>query len=132
MSENTERRKYQRLGKEFKVDVKKFVYPIRSQKVIKTTCINISPGGLLLRLREHFNVGDKLQLTLHIPGINKFHPSFFKVFESSLNQSVIAVAEVVRVDKRGWDYEIGVKFLDVYDDDWKALYKFLMKELEKK
>lgn len=131
MSENMERRKYQRLDKEFKVDVRRFVYPINSQRVIKTTCINISPGGLLLKLGEYFNVGEKLQLTLHVPGLNKFHPSFFKVFESSLNQSLVAVAEVVRVDKRGLYYEVGVKFLDVYDDDWRALYNLLTRELKR-
>lgn len=131
MEREKERRKYQRLNKELKVDVRRFLYPIKSQQVIKSRCLNISPGGILLEVSERFNVGDKVQLTLYVPGLNKYHPSFFKVFESSVNQSLIAVAEVVRIELDGSAYKLGVKFLNIYEDDWKALYNFLMREIRK-
>jgi len=126
-----ERRQFQRLNKELGVEVRKFVYPLKSQRIIKTKCLNISPGGMLLDIPEKFNVGDKVQLTLYVPGLNKYHPSFFKVFESSLNQSLVAVAEVVRVELKGGGYKVGIKFLNIYEDDWKALYNFLMRELKR-
>jgi len=126
-----DRRQFQRLNKELGVEVRKFVYPLKSQRIIKTKCLNISPGGMLLDIPQKFNVGDKVQLTLYVPGLNKYHPSFFKVFESSLNQSLVAVAEVVRVELKGGSYKVGIKFLNIYEDDWKALYNLLMRELNR-
>jgi len=126
-----DRRQFQRLNKELGVEVRKFVYPLKNQRIIKTKCLNISPGGILLDIPEKFNVGDKVQLTLYVPGLNKYHPSFFKVFESSLNQSLVAVAEVVRVELKGGSYKVGIKFLNIYEDDWKALYNLLMRELKR-
>jgi len=131
VEEMKDRRQFKRLNKELGVEVRKFVYPIKSQRVIKTRCLNISPGGILLDMPEKFNVGDKVQLTLYVPGLNRYHPSFFKVFESSVNQSLVAVAEVVRVELKGGSYKIGIKFLNIYEDDWKALYNLLMRELRR-
>ena len=131
MEEMKDRRQFQRLNKELGVEVRKFEYPLKSQRIIKTKCLNISPGGILLDIPQKFNVGDKVQLTLYVPGLNKYHPSFFKVFESSLNQSLVAVAEVVRVELKGGSYKVGIKFLNIYEDDWKALYNFLMRELKR-
>ncbi|WP_461833717.1 PilZ domain-containing protein [Desulfothermus sp.] len=131
MEEIKDRREFKRLNKELRVEVRKFVYPVKSQRVIKTRCLNISPGGILLDMPEKFNVGDKVQLTLYVPGLNRYHPSFFKVFESSLNQSLVAVAEVVRIELKGGSYKVGIKFLNIYEDDWKALYNLLMKELRR-
>ncbi len=131
MEEIKDRREFKRLNKELRVEVRKFVYPVKSQRVIKTRCLNISPGGILLDMPEKFNVGDKVQLTLYVPGLNRYHPSFFKVFESSLNQSLVAVAEVVRIELKGGSYKVGIKFLNIYEDDWKALYNLLMRELRR-
>ncbi len=126
-----DRREYKRLNKELKVEVRRFVFPVKSQRVIASRCLNISPGGILLEVSEPFAVGDKLQLTLYVPGLNRYHPSFFKVFESSVNQSLIAVAEVVRIERAFGTYRMGVKFLNIYEDDWKALYNLLMRELSR-
>ena len=131
MEEMKDRREFQRLNKELGVEVRKFEYPLKSQRIIKTKCLNISPGGLLLDIPRRLNVGDKVQLTLYVPGLNKYHPSFFKVFESSVNQSLVAVGEVVRVEVTGGSYKVGIKFLNIYEDDWKALYNFLMRELKR-
>jgi len=131
VEEIKDRREFQRLNKELEVEVRKFVYPLKNQGIIKTRCLNISPGGLLLDIPRRLNVGDKVQLTLYVPGLNKYHPSFFKVFESSVNQSLVAVAEVVRVELKGGSYKVGIKFLNIYEDDWKALYNFLMRELKR-
>ncbi len=126
-----DRREYKRLNKELKVEVRRFVFPVKSQRVVASRCLNISPGGILLEVSEPFAVGDKLQLTLYVPGLNRYHPSFFKVFESSVNQSLIAVAEVVRIERAFGTYRMGVKFLNIYEDDWKALYNLLMRELSR-
>ncbi len=124
-----ERRQYQRLAKKYRVEIKKFCFPMSGGGAKQVSCLNISAGGLLLESAEKFEVGDQVQISIYISMLNKFHPSFFKVFESDIGPSLNAVAEVVRVEKgTGLAYQLGIKFVDVYEDDWKALYHLLEKE----
>jgi c-di-GMP-binding flagellar brake protein YcgR len=133
MHQETEKRDHQRLRKPFQVEIRLFAFPVQSQPTIEVHSVDISGGGLLLHCSRKFAVGDKLQVTIHIPSLNKFHPGFFKVFESDLGQSLTAVAEVVRIEEIVplRDYALGLKFLDVYEDDWKALENMIRKELRK-
>ena len=127
-----ERRKFPRLYKNFKVELKRLIFPLKEQKVIETKCINISAGGLLLRVEDPFEIKDKVQVFLYILNIGKFHGSFFKVFEPVTDQKVSAIGEVVRVEKIGDGvFEIGIRFVDIYDEDWKALYNFILDEIKR-
>ena len=126
MNEQRERRQYGRIPRQFKVELKDLGFSDSTSRVLETRCVNISAGGLLLDSPQAFQLGDKLQVRLFIPRLNRFHPSYFKVFESSTGQNLLAVAEVVRVeDDQGCMTRIGIKFLDVYEDDWQALFRLL-------
>ena len=131
MASDNERREYSRLPKDFRIDLNKFAFPVNAQKVHSTKCINISAGGLLLESSQKFEPGDKVQVRIYTPRLNKFHPSYFKVFETSNGQNVLAIAEVARTEEKIplQKYEVGVKFVDVYEDDWKALYNLLRAEM---
>lgn len=126
-----EKRDHQRLRKPFQVEIREFAFPIRRQPTIEVHSADISGGGLLVHCSRKFSEGEKLQVTVYIPSLNKFHPGFFKVFESDVGQSLTAVAEVVRVQEVSplRDYALGLKFLDIYEDDWKALENMILKEL---
>lgn len=133
MQHGTEKRDHQRLCKPYRVEIREFAFPIQRQPAIEVHSADISGGGLLVHCSRRFSVGDKLQVTIDIPSLNKFHPGFFKVFESDVGQSLTAVAEVVRVQEVAAlrDYAVGLKFLDIYEDDWKALENMILKELRK-
>jgi c-di-GMP-binding flagellar brake protein YcgR len=122
-----ERRQYERLPKNFRVELKELAFGASNNQAVQTRCLNISAGGLLLEVPRSFSQGQKVQVRLYVPSLNRFHPSFFKVFESSLEQSLLAVAEVARVQEKVplQLYQVGIKFLDVYEDDWQALYRML-------
>ncbi|MFW6324513.1 MAG: PilZ domain-containing protein [Desulfovibrionales bacterium] len=125
----TDRRQYQRIGKSFQVRLQKLEYPVNDQKSVALWCKNISAGGLLLDSEDKlFEEGDKVRTTISIPRLNKFHPGFFKVFQNDAEQNLIAVAQVVRSGKRdsGPGYEIGISFVDVYEDDWRALSRMIL------
>ncbi|MFO8031210.1 MAG: PilZ domain-containing protein [Desulfohalobiaceae bacterium] len=124
---NQDRRQYQRLPKDFRVELKELSFAASGHQAVQTRCLNVSAGGLLLETSRSFNLGQKVQVRLFVPSLNRFHPSFFKVFESSLEQSLLAVAEVARVEEKLplQLYQVGIRFLDVYEDDWQALYKML-------
>ncbi len=128
-----EKRAHVRLTKPFEVKIKPFAFPLQRQPTSEVHSVDISEGGLLVHCARRFTVGDKLQVTIIIPSLNKHHPGFFKVFESDVDQSMTAVAEVVRVQEviPLRDYGLGLKFLDIYEDDWQALRTLILKELRK-
>lgn len=131
MTQGSERRNYQRLSKQLKVDMRKFQYPLASQAWISTVCENISAGGIFIESSQKVNVDDQLQLRIYVPNLKKFYPSFFKVFESDTGQSILVVAQVIRVidmpDKR--TYGLAIQFVNVYEDDWQALHDLIIKEM---
>lgn len=133
MTERTNRRKHERVPKAYRLELQELVFPLHQQSKISATCEDVSAGGLSVVTRRKFAVGDKVQVRLYMARLNKFHPGFFKVFESDVDQSLQAVAEVVRVDERipFTSYCLGLRFTDVYDDDWRALHGLLQDELRR-
>lgn len=133
MSSEHERRKHSRLPKSYRLELAEFVFPLNQQPRIRAACEDVSAGGLSVVVDRRFQVGDKVQVRLHMARLNKFHPGFFKVFESDVDQTLQAVAEVVRVDERIplTRYCLGLRFTDVYDDDWRALRGLIEDELRR-
>jgi len=118
-----------RLEKNFRVEIREFRFPLAKQPSYEVQCADISAGGLLLECRKKFEIGDKLQVKIFIPSLNKYHPGFFKVFESDAGQFLQAIAEVVRADDLVpfTSYHLGIRFLDIDHDDWNALRNFISK-----
>jgi c-di-GMP-binding flagellar brake protein YcgR len=128
MSES-DRRQYVRLEKPFTVTMQLFDFPPSGEEV-ETVCRNISAGGMLLESPRGVFPGSMVKATIHIPMLNKFHPGFFKVFENDLDQNLIALAEVVRSQELSQEaHVLGLKFVDVYEDDWKALHNLIIANL---
>jgi hypothetical protein len=80
--------------------------------------VNASQGGLLLRLPEEVNIGQRLALKLFFPD------------QSELN-TVKASVQVVWMDIHmrkdwTWDYETGVRFVDISPEDMAILKNFLI------
>ena len=86
---------------------------------------DISAGGLLLSSPKELALGALLKLELRVPGWGKHQGHFGPAHEQDL-RPLVAVGQVVRVEcLEGGDYELGVKFLNVYPDDYAALLKFI-------
>ena len=79
--------------------------------------VNASQGGLLLRLPEEIEVGQHLTLKLFFPS------------QSELNAIRVSV-RVVWMDLHmrkdwSWDYQTGVRFVDICTEDMTLLMNFL-------
>lgn len=133
MSQDSERRQHARLPKPYRLELAEFVFPLKQQPRISAVCEDVSAGGLAVVVPRRFELGSKVQVRLHMARLNKFHPGFFKVFESDVDQALQAVAEVVRVEERIAlrSYCLGLRFTDVYDDDWRALHGLIQDELRR-
>ncbi|MFW5731361.1 MAG: PilZ domain-containing protein [Desulfonatronovibrionaceae bacterium] len=123
-----DRREFVRVPRKFRVEVQDFVFPLAQQKPTRVECADISAGGLRIICSRRFAEEHKVQVKVFIPSFNKFHSGFFKVFESDVGQYLQAVAEVawVREAVPLTSYETGLRFVDVYEDDWLALRKMIL------
>jgi c-di-GMP-binding flagellar brake protein YcgR len=119
VSQERERRKHTRLPKSYRLELAEFVFPLKQQPRISAVCEDVSAGGLAGVVPRRFEVGDKVQVRLHMARLNKFHPGFSR-FSKATSTDPQAVAEVVRVEERVpfASYCLGLRFTDVYDDDW--------------
>jgi hypothetical protein len=80
--------------------------------------VNASQGGLLLRLPEEMEIGQHLALKLFFPS------------RSQLN-TINAAVQVVWTDLHmrkdwSWDYQTGVRFVDICTEDTTVLKNFLI------
>jgi c-di-GMP-binding flagellar brake protein YcgR len=86
---------------------------------------DISAGGLLVSSARSFPLGTLLKLELRVPGWGKHQGRFGPASDQDL-RPLVAVGQVVRVETLdAGDYELGIKFLNVYPDDQEALRKFI-------
>ncbi len=111
------------------MEIQELLFPLSSQKKTRVESADISEGGLRVSCNRRFSNNQKVQVKVFIPSLNKYHPGFFKVFESDTGQFLQAVAEVAwaREVVPLVKYELGLRFVDVYEDDWQALRKLILK-----
>jgi hypothetical protein len=111
-SMTSEKRKYPR----FNVDL-----PIkygRTQILLKyARAVNASQGGLLLRLPEEMEVGQQLALRL-------FFPSHSELGTITASVRVVWMDLHMRKDW-SWDYQTGVRFVDICTEDMTIFKNFL-------
>jgi c-di-GMP-binding flagellar brake protein YcgR len=86
---------------------------------------DISAGGLLLSSPKAIPLGTLLKLEIKVPGWGKHQGKFGPAHEQDL-RPLVAVGQVVRLETlEEGEFELGVKFLNVYPDDQEALRKFI-------
>lgn len=129
MESSQNRREYTRLTKNYAVEIRKLELPLDGQTPVEISAVDVSAGGLRVECPQGLAVGDKVQVTLFIPSLNKFHPGFFKVFESDAGQSLTAIGEVVYVHANAGGSGCGIRFINVDESDWQALHGFIVKQL---
>lgn len=116
-----EKRKHVRLPKSYRVEAKEFKFPMTSQPYVEATCADISPGGICVESKNQFKQGERLQVRVCIPRLNKFMPGFFKYYENDAEQYINAIVEVAWVESSSGYYLMGLRFLDLDQDIVKAL-----------
>lgn len=92
-----------------------------SQSVFK----DVSGGGILLDSPQEHPLGTLLKLEVHLPGWGRHQKGFGSPSDKEV-RPLVAVGQVVRVEQLdAGGFELGIKFLNVYPDDWAALLKFI-------
>jgi hypothetical protein len=74
-----------------------------------------------------FEEGATCQVRVLIPLLNKYSPSFFKVYENDAEQYFLALAEVAWIRPAGGRYLVGFRFVNVDENQSHALEKLIAK-----
>ena len=119
-----ERRQYRRIPLEASLSFQELSFH-KGDVPASSSYRDVSAGGLLLDSPRAYPLGALLKLELRVPGWGRYQNHFGPVQEAEV-RPLVALGMVVRVEQLdAGDYELGIKFQNVYPDDLEALVKFL-------
>ena len=119
-----ERRQYRRIPLEASLSFQELSFH-KGEAPATCSYKDVSGGGLLVDSPRAYPLGTLLKLEIRVPGWGKHQDRFGPAHDQDL-RPLVAVGQVVRVETlEEADYELGVKFLNVYPDDQEALRKFI-------
>lgn len=125
-----DQRDFPRLPKEVDVTLAKLEYPFSAEAEESGTLKNIAKGGIGLIAANAYEPGTRLSLKINLKGWRRYIKSVASIIDDSAGTvattPLTAIAEVVWINSLpDKSYEIGVKFLDIYEDEYNALKKYL-------
>lgn len=124
---HTDQREFARICKEVVIEVSEIAYPLPQEPGERCVCKNISGGGICFTTTSPCKPKTLLSLKLHITGWQSYKKPFSRVLDISSEEPLTAIGEAVwcRRLADGSAYDVGIKFVNIYEDDYKALMKYL-------
>lgn len=117
----TELRSYRRMPLEAEVNFSEIAFD-KEASVIKTKYKDVSGGGLLLTSSQELPLGTLIKLEIRVPGLAKHMTHSFESIQNLMQKPLVAVGQIVRIEALDdGQYDLGIKFLNVYPDDLNAL-----------
>ena len=129
-SNDSDRRRFQRLERRDVIQVKEFSYPERGV-FIEARIIDISGGGLQIETKQHFPENTVLKIEMNFTGWQKYTMGFLKHFGSAASRPLVVLADVVRCKSivAGRKYEVAVTFSGIDETHQEALIRFIRAEI---
>ena len=128
LSINKEKRKFPRIPKEVSINIKKLTYPMQEGHGESGTGKNIGENGICFFTPTSYKPKTMLSLEIRLTGWQRHKKNVSSILDHSKAKAPLtAIGEVVwskKVMGRS-GYEVGIKFVDIYEDDLKALKKHL-------
>lgn len=116
-------RRFPRLPKEATVGLSQLSYPLKPEAKELGRSMNICPIGISFRSPSLFTPKTILSLSIHLPGWQNHKQNLsFKLDDASIGKPLVVLAEVVwsHPSNDGTDFESGVKFIDIDEDDYQS------------
>ncbi len=129
-----DKRRFPRVPKNVNMTVKKLQYPLTNVRERPAITKNVADKGVCFVTTELYERGILLSLNIDLRGWQQYLENVFSVIDAdTITRPLTAIAEVVWVKKLTNDkgYTVGVRFQDIYEDDLKALQKYLNAIIEK-
>ncbi len=122
-----ENRSFSRLSKEMTVNLSELSYPVENERESTVRSKDIGGGGICLKTREQFEPRTLVNLKIKIENLEGYKRPFSMFLDKSNSSPLTAVAEVIWSNEYSEEFEYltGIKFLDIYEDDYRGLMEFL-------
>lgn len=120
-----------RIPRGIHLEIKKIEYPLSNNSEENGTSINIAKHGICFTTSSSYDSGEILSLSMKLNGWHRHRKGLTSILNDqlSITDVLTVIAEVVwskkSADSSG--YDIGVKFINVYEDDMIALDKYFSK-----
>ena len=138
-------RDFARIPGSIRIEISRITYPLPEGPEAGGLGKNIGGGGVCFSSFFSYQPGTVLNLKMHIKGWQNYKKNFSMIFDIAPKAPLSVIAEVVwstavparfkyerseyeRSEYERSGYETGVKFLDIYEDDYKALLGYLEKQ----
>jgi hypothetical protein len=127
--ETKERRQYARLPRSVGITCQPVTYPLGLAAETAVQMLDVSEGGVRVHAPEAFEPGSLLQVALLLEGWQRHAAGFRKRDDDADTAPLTALGRVIRCDPAGpGRYELGIQFLDIWDEHWRAMRRYLEQE----
>ncbi|WP_417916707.1 PilZ domain-containing protein [Candidatus Electronema sp. JC] len=129
------RRESPRVDRQAALMVTKLQYPMTNLEAKPAVTKNLAENGLCFTSEELYEPGSILQLSVDLKGWQHYLNNIMAILDAgTASRPLTAIAEVVWTQHLPEEsqYDIGVRFKDIYEDDLRAFKKYLEKLFGKK
>ena len=120
-----------RIPRGIHIEVKKIEYPLSNNSGEKGTSRNIAKQGVCFTVPTRYEPGEILSLSMKLNGWHRHRKGLTAILNDELSKTDVltVIAEVIwsKTSAGINGYDIGVKFINIYEDDMDALEKYFSK-----
>ncbi len=123
----SDKRKFPRISRNIDIEVSKLTFPFTDAVTKKEASVDIGGNGIRFITAESYEPKTIINLKINIIGWEGFKKPFSKLVDITSDAYLRAVGEVVWCNESTENdgYELGIKFTNIYEDDYKALMRYL-------
>jgi c-di-GMP-binding flagellar brake protein YcgR len=126
------RRQFVRVPAHCRLTAQKILFAAKADTETLCEARNIGAGGLMFVAKSDYHKDDMFKMTITIPRWKKHHPQFLRVYENDIDSQLTAVCQVTRSRKlQDGTFEVGAKFVNIYEDDRVGLQRFIEAEAQR-
>ena len=127
--ERSERRRHERIPKRARITCQEITYPLGAAPELDAEMVDVSEGGVRLVVDRPLAPEMPVQVALRLQGWHRHTAEFLKYDETSVSRPLTAIGRVVRArELDDGRHEVGVEFLDIWEDHWRAMRAYLERE----
>lgn len=105
-------------------------YPLSKEPGTQVLGSNISAGGICFFVQDFYEDKTMLNLKIRLKGWQGYKKPFSRLHDIAEESPLTAIGEVAwcRASDTGSGFYVGLRFVNIYEDDYKALTAYISKQ----